>query len=124
MPTKSNITNLDDPQSVRVVQLAFDLELPSGSGKAIQIITEIIRSDADDISSFAEKIGRAYEYRYRNRMGEIVEIKFAGIHSVEDLQIFESEKSIQISSFIFTEKTTISDLVFPESRKDLPNLDQ
>ena len=109
-----------------VVQFILRLSVEALNHTALQVCTYLIT--ADSLMSARERAQAmipSLNDSYRNSNGNVVHVSCVGIHSIEKLEYVDSDDTLNLACFQFSNTTTINDLIHEQpERNDLPPLSQ
>lgn len=107
-----------------VVQFVLSLQVGGTDESVTQIRAFLIPSTSEtELRDAAQEMMESLSERYRNRNGEIVTVRCEGIHSINELDLADSDGSLELGNFQFSKSTRPSHLIHDGDRQDLPLLE-
>ena len=102
-------------------ELVLEITVENDPRIVSQIETYLIRADSPDAAySRALELGPSLDYRYRNSDGEIVTMKYRGIHALDSIQDTPKDGTqITVRQSLMDNKAAIDDMIRSKNRLDL-----
>lgn len=107
-----------------IIQFVLSLLVDDADNLVTQIKTFLITAtSAKEARETAQGMIESLADRYRNQEGKVVTVRCEGIHSVDELELVDSDGQVELANFLYSPATRSHHLIHEGKRQDLPLLE-